>query len=70
MLYCLLNAGMTIYHTSTRGFLNMKEALGKYGGSSLGTAVNIFLLLLLIIFKDCYTSYENNSIAGINYTIL
>jgi len=39
----LLNefSGMTIFHTSTRGFLNMKEALGKYGGSSLETMVNI-----------------------------
>jgi len=39
----LLNefSGMTIFHTSTREFLNMKEALEKYGGSSLGTMVSI-----------------------------
>jgi hypothetical protein len=34
-------SGMIIFHTSTQGFLNMKEALEKYGGSFLETMVNI-----------------------------
>lgn len=39
--FCWWFSGMIISHTSTQGFLNMKEALEKYGGSSLETMVNI-----------------------------
>ena len=31
--------GMIIFRTSTQGFLNMKETLEKYGGSSSETMV-------------------------------
>lgn len=41
---------MIIFHLSTRGYLSMKEARGKYGGNFMGTMVSIGCLICFFFF--------------------